>query len=162
SYPALTQSPKTYNWLVLKCQLSDASNIPSGLDTKIQQFFGISGTGYGNLVDYFHDISYNHASVISDTTVGWIKAPFKKADVANRDRATRVSQCLNAIPANQLPDLSQFYGVVAINNVVNDGGACNIGPFEMTVNNNKFQLACVWFDPDSLYTAFAAQEIAHG
>ena len=168
SYPALTQSTKTYNWLVLKCQLSDASNIPTGLDTKIQQFFGISGSGYGNIVDYFHDVSYNHASVVSSTTVGWIKAPFNTASLQSGPlapasaRPQRVSQCLNAVPANQLPDLSQFYGVVAINNVVNDGGACATGPIATKVGNDTFQLACVWFDPNSLYTAFAAHEIGHG
>ena len=169
SYPALTQSTRTYNWLVLKCQLSDAPDIPTGLDTKIQQFFGITGAGYGNIIDYFHDVSYNHASVVSDTTIGWIKAPFNKASLQSGGslapssaRAQRVSLCLNAVPATQLPDLSQFYGVVVMTNVVQDGGACGTGQIPTLVNNKTFQLACVWFDPKSLYTAFAAQEIAHG
>jgi hypothetical protein len=168
SYPALTQSTKTYNWLVLKCRLSDAPNIPAGLDTSIQQFFGISGTGFGNAVDYFHDVSYNAASVISDTTVGWVTAPFNTANLNSGVlsppgmRAQRVAQCLNAIPADQRPDLDQFYGVIVVTNVVRDGGACNVGPLSTVVANKTYQLACVWFDPRSLFTAFAAHEIGHG
>jgi hypothetical protein len=169
SYPALTQDTRTYNWLVVKCRLSDAPNIPAGLDTSIQKFFGISGTGYGNLVDYFHDVSYNHASVISDTTVGWVTAPFNTTSLvsgalsSSGARTQRVSQCLNAIAADQLPDLDQFYGVVVVTNVVRDGGSClPIGPMSMTVGNKTFKLACVWFDPFSLFTDFAAHELGHG
>lgn len=169
SYPSLTQSTRTYNWLVVKCQLSDAPTIPAGLDTKIQQFFGISGSGYGNILDYFHDISYNHASVLSDTTVGWVKAPFSTANLQTGPlapsgaRLQRVSQCLNAIAPDQLPDLDRFYGVVVVNNVIQDGGSClPIGPTPIVVNNKRFQLACVWFDPKSLYPAFASHEIGHG
>jgi hypothetical protein len=49
NYPALATSTTTYNWLVVKCQLSDAPTIPSGLDTNISGFFGIAGAGYGGL-----------------------------------------------------------------------------------------------------------------
>ena len=80
SYPALTSSTRSYPWLVVKCRAADIPAIPAGLDTDIQQFFGISGAGYGNMVDYFHDVSYNRASVVSDTFVGWVQAPFNKAD----------------------------------------------------------------------------------
>ena len=169
SYPALTQSTRSYNWLVVKCQLSDAPTIPAGLDAKIRQFFGISGMGYGNIPDYFHDVSYNHASVLSDTTVGWVTAPFSIANLQTGPlapsgaRLQRVSQCLNAIPADQLPDMDQFYGVVVINNVVQDGGSClPIGPTPIVINKKSFNLACVWFDPNSLFTAFASHEIGHG
>jgi hypothetical protein len=168
SYPSLTQSTRTYNWLVVKCQLSDAPVIPAGLDATIRQFFGISGMGYSNLVDYFHDISYNHASVISGTTVGWIKAPFGAANLNTPPlagpgaRFERVQQCLNAIPTDQLPDLDEFYGVIVVNNLVNDGGACGQGQIAFRVGQKNHQLACVWLDTHGLYTAFAAQEVAHG
>jgi hypothetical protein len=138
------------------------------MDGEIPMFFGLSGTGYGNLVDYFHDVSYNRVSVISDTVLGWVTAPFGSAALAQGPlapasaRAQRVAQCLNAVPASQLPDLSGFYGVVVINNAVQDGGACASGPITMTVNNKSFALACVWFDRNSLFTAFAAHEIGHG
>jgi len=126
NYPALASSTTSYPWLVVKCQVSDVPTIPTGLDTNIQQFFGISGAGYGNIVDYFHDVSYNRASVISDTFVGWILAPFNKADLSfpkgrlapASSRSQRVMECLNAVPTEQLPDLDAFYGVVVINNVV--------------------------------------------
>lgn len=167
-YPALASSTTSYPWLVVKCQVSDVSAIPAGLDTTIQQFFGISGAGYGNLVDYFHDVSYNRASVISDTFVGWIKAPFEQADLSfpngrlRNDRRQRVMECLEAIPTDQFPDLEAFYGVVVINNAVQDGGACGLGQVQMTVNKKKYKLACLWFDANSLSTQFAAHEIGHG
>ncbi len=170
SYPSLASTTTSYPWLVVKCQVSDVSTIPTGLDTNIQQFFGISGTGYGNIVDYFHDVSYNRASVISDTFVGWIRAPFNKADLSfpkgrlapATSRSQRVKECLQAIPADQLPDLGAFYGVVVINNSVQDGGACGTGQLQMTINNKSYKLACVWFDANSLSTEFAAHEIGHG
>ena len=173
-YPALTQTTTTYRWLVLKCQLQDVSAIPEGLDGEIPRFFGISGTGYGNIVDYFHDISYNRASVISDTTIGWFKAPFgsKQAQQgpAQLSRLQRVSGCLNAVPADQLPDLSEYYGVIVVNNVIQDGGACATGPVPITITrktpredlSKTYNLGCLWFDPNSLYTAFAAHELGHG
>ena len=171
NYPSLASSTTSYRWLVVKCQLSDVSKIPAGLDTNIEQFFGISGAGYGNMVDYFHDVSYNHASVISDTFVGWVRAPFGtsdlscKADARGRlcsNRAQRVKECLEAIPADQLPDLDNYYGVVAINNVVQDGGAAGVGQLSMTVRDQKHNLGVVWFDPNSLSTEFAMHEISHG
>ena len=142
--------------------------IPAGLDTTIAQFFGISGTGYGNLVDYFHDVSYNRVSVISDTFVGWVTAPFNTTDLSfpngrlRLDRRQRVVECLQAIPADQMPDLDAFYGVVVINNDVQDGGTAGIGPNDTVVNNKSYKLAVHWFDANSLSTQFAAHEIGHG
>ena len=167
-YPALASSTTSYPWLVVKCQVSDVQVIPTRLaDTTIQQFFGFSGAGYGNIVDYFHDVSYNRASVISDTFVGWVMAPFNQADLSfpngrlRMDRRQRVMECLQAIPADQLPDLERFYGVVVINNAVQDGGACGIGQISMTVNSKDYKLACLWFDANSLSTQFAAHEFGH-
>jgi hypothetical protein len=91
SYPSLASSTKTYRWLVIKCQLSDAPSIPAGLDRNIEQFFGIAGTGYGNIVDYFHDVSYNHASVISDQILGWIKVLISRADLLPGGRLAAAS-----------------------------------------------------------------------
>ena len=166
-YPSLATSTTTYRYLVVKCQVSDVAAIPQGLDTTIEQFFGISGAGYGNLVDYFHDVSYNRASVIGDV-VGWVMAPFNTADLSfpngrlRADRRQRVMECLQALPADQLPDLEAFYGVVVINNAVQDGGSCGVGPVSMTVSNKNYNLACHWFDANSLSTQFAAHEIGHG
>ena len=110
SYPALSQTQRTYNWLVVKCQVSDVPTIPAGLDTNIQQFMGVAGMSYGNIPDYFHDVSYNRASVLSDTFIGWVQAPFTKANLASGPlapavpgRTLRVQACLDAIPADQAP-----------------------------------------------------------
>ena len=168
SYPSLATSTTSYRWLVVKCQLSDVGAIPAGLDTQIDQFFGISGTGYGNLVDYFHDVSYNRASVIGDTVVGWVRAPFGTAELMfpsgrlRANRGQRVVECLQAIAADQRPALEDFYGVVVINNAVQDGGACGLGPINLRVSNRDYKLACLWFDARSLSTQFAAHEFGHG
>jgi hypothetical protein len=52
--------------------------------------------------------------------------------------------------------------VIVVNNAVQDGGACYVGQGTLTVNGNPYNLACVWFDPNSLKTEFAAHEIGHG
>jgi len=41
-YPALGPTTFSYNWLVVKCQLSDVQAIPAALDLRIQQFLGIA------------------------------------------------------------------------------------------------------------------------
>lgn len=168
-YPALGKPNASYNWLVVKCQLSDVPAVPAGLDLNIQQFTGISGAGYGNIVDYFHDVSYNRAMVISDTYVGWVMAPFSSVELTQAfyvpafpGRKNRVVACLNAIPGDQAPDLDNYYGVVVINNAVQDGGACYVGQTKLTVKGKDHLLACLWFDPNSLKTEFAAHEYAHG
>ncbi len=97
-------------------------------------------------------------------------APFGTRDLAYPNgrlappsaRAQRVKECLQAIPADKGIDLADYYGVVVINNVVNDGGACYTGQQPMSVNNKNYNLACVWFDPNSLFTDFAAHELSHG
>jgi hypothetical protein len=168
NYPALASTPRPYNWLVVKCQLSDANTIPAGLDNSIKQFFGLAGSGFGNIVDYFHDVSYNNAFVSGSNIVGWIPAPFATTDLKGSGRLAspttrtqRTTECLQAIPQGG-PDLADYYGVVAIENVVNDGGACYTGQRKMTINGADYNLACVWFDPNSLFTAFAAHEMSHG
>lgn len=168
-YPGLAGTTTSYNWLILKCQLSDVAAIPAGLDLTVQQFTGISGAGYGNIIDYFHDVSYNRASVVSDTWVGWIKAPFSSADLTRAPlasavpgRMNRVVACLNAIPDDQMPDLDAYYGVAVVNNAVQDGGACYVGQLKLTVKGKSYPLACLWFDPNSFKTEFAAHEYAHG
>src|SRR5258705_9847799 len=62
NYPKLSRSPTVYKWLVVECQFADVPTIPTGLDTNIRQFLGLTGAGYGNMVDYYHDVSYNNAA----------------------------------------------------------------------------------------------------
>jgi hypothetical protein len=69
---------------------------------------------------------------------------------------------MQAIPADQRPALDEFYGVVVINNVVQDAGAASVGQTTFTLNNTNFNLAALWFDPMSLSTEFAAHEFGHG
>ena len=162
NYPSLAApgTTKTYNWLVVKCQFNDVPTIPSGLDTDINQFLGLSGNGYGNISDYFFDVSYNHAEIVGNVSLPWVKAPFATTKYPGRQAG--VQQCLNAVPTNLLPDLDSIWGVVVVSNFVQDGGACYIGQAPMLVGNTQHNLACVWFDPNSLKTEFAAHEFGHG
>ncbi len=165
SYPALATTTTTFRWLVVKCQLSNVDAIPAGFDLEIEQFLGIKGAGYGNIVDYFHDVSYNRASVISDTFVGWVRAPFGSNDLAwpsgrlRADRRQRVIECLEAIPAGERPAIEDYYGVVVINNDAQDAGSCGRG---LRVSGKDYDVACLWFDSRSLSTQFAAHEFGHG
>ena len=169
-YPALVDSPHTYGWLVVECQYNDVTSNPPGLDADVRQFLGLPGAGFGNAVDYFHDVSYNAAAVLATAVVDWVKVPYNYTDVTTSGgrlagpgkRAQRVKECLEAVPAALLPDLSSFWGVVAVSNAVADGGACYTGQSTLNVNGVDYQLGCVWFDPNSLFTAFAAHELLHG
>jgi len=169
NYPNLFPTPTVYKWLVVECQLADVPNIPAGLDTNIRQFLGSAGTGYGNIVDYYHDVSYNGVAFAADF-LGWVPAPFTLADTTDQrtpvggpnKRAERVRRCLEAIPSNKVPDFASYYGVIAIGNAQSEGGACHIGQQSMTINNKPYNLACVYFDSSSLWIDFAAHEIGHG
>lgn len=170
NYPELWKSTdtKVYKWLVVECQFKDVTNIPNGLDTDIRQFLGPTGAGYGNIVDYFHDVSYNKVSV-SATFVPWVIAPYNLSDVTTQGgrlwgpdhRRERVKECLEAIPSGQV-NFGNYYGVIEVTNVRNDGGACDIGQQPLTIKGQSYNLACVYFDPDSLFTGFAVEEIGHG
>lgn len=169
NYPKLSQTPTLYRWLIVECKLADVDAVPTGLDTTIRQFFGLTGAGYGNIVDYYYDVSYNNAAFVPDF-VNWVPAPFKFTDikdprtpVGGNKRAERVRECLEAIPSDQTRDLGGYYGVIAIGNAhPADASACYAGQQPMSVRQQSFKLACVWFDSESTGTAFATHEISHG
>lgn len=169
NYPALHSTPDPSRWLVVECQLADVPSIPAGLDTSIRQFLGPSGAGYGNVVDYYHDVSYNKIAFDADF-IGWVRAPFKLTDIGDVTtpvgggfkRAERVRQCLEAIPSTLAPDFGAYFGVIAICNAApGDASTGSIGRQSMTINNKQYQLASVWLDSNSLGTGFALHEISH-
>ena len=162
NYPDLNPFPVASKWLVVECQFADVPTIPAGLDANIRRFLGPTGAGYGNIVDYYHDLSYNKIAFVADF-IDWVPAPFKSNELSdNSNRAERVRRCLQAIPANQAPDFNSYYGVVAISNAPDaDNSVCYLGQQLMTINGQDYPLACVWLDPNSLWTAFAAHEISH-
>jgi len=156
-YPSLTEPLFVYKWLVVECQAADAPSIPLGLDTNIRQFLGLPGVGYGNIIDYFHDVSYNAAEIVTEI-VPWVLGPSRPGN-----RADFVQKCLQAIPPDQAPDFANYYGVIVVSNAApSNAGACSIGKASMTINNQQYQLACVYFDQNSLDIEFAAHEIGHG
>jgi hypothetical protein len=152
--------------LVVKCRPSDRPTIPAGLDSTVDQFLGTWGGGYGNVPDYFFDVSYGKAWVGMrplTRAVGWYAAPYDyNGDVAlGHDRAAHVAKCMDAIPRDQRPELEGVSAIVGIDSVIIDGGACGTGPVTLHFWDADHALGCAWFNQDALYTAFATQEIAH-
>ena len=161
NYPGLPGTITVERWLVVKCKVADVSTVPAGLDENVNLFFGLSGAGFGNLVDYFFDVSYHQQHFRGEPLVKWVTAPFKSTEIKSTKRRSRVEQCLNAVPFADLPDLDAFSGVAVMTNFVKDGGACAIGKTSLLVNGKPHKLSCVFFDADSLFTNFAAHEIGH-
>jgi hypothetical protein len=173
-YPTLFSAPTILRpWLVLKCTVSDnrtARTLPTGtnpaipdLDTLINWFMTNGGSGTGNLTDYFFNVSYG-ALWLGDTKVyGWFDAPFSTTDFSLA-RQQRVQQCAEAIPADVASTISfgSYWGIILITNVPVTGGACWNGQSALQISGQTYQLGCVEFDPNSLWTAFAAHEVGHG
>lgn len=150
-----------YKWLIVECQFADVPAIPAGLDTNIRRFLGLPGGGFGNMFDYIHDISYNKASWVSQF-VQFVPVKFKVGDVNVNNRAQRMRECLEAVPAEQLPDLEQFYGVIVVGNAICDSGAGGIGQSSQTINGKAYNLASVFLGSHALFTGFAVEEVLHG
>ncbi|HYK36955.1 hypothetical protein [Alloacidobacterium sp.] len=144
--------------------------MPSGLnpaitdlDTYINLFLTIGGVGAGNVYDYYHDVSYGLISFNSSVVVGWVPAPFASNNTL--DRQSRVQQCANAPGAGLGTgglDPSRFWGIIMVTNKPQDGGACYDGQQPMQIQGKFYNLACVVFDSNSMWTAFAAHEVGHG
>lgn len=162
NYPKLAASGSIERWLVVKCKVSDVtSDPPAELDRRIDRFFGLSGAGSGNLVDYFYDVSYGHQHFRGEPLDAWYVASFTSDEIATLDRKTRVERCLEAVPPDELPELTGFTGVAVVLNVVRDGGAEGRGIQKLTVHDRTYDLRFVIFDANSLFTDFAAHEIGH-
>jgi hypothetical protein len=142
------------------------------LDTYINLFLGIGGVGTGNLIDYFRDTTYGLIDLQTDIR-GWFAAPFPSNGTL--DREPRTSACVTAA-LDQLDkqgvtlNLEDYYGVIMVTNTVQDGGACN-GPGTSQIPMNitlprgagtiTQNWGCVVFDPKSMWTGFAPQEVGH-
>ncbi len=159
NYPHLWNAPiQQRPFLFIKCKLSDTPTVPAGFDKAINDFTTIAGLGTGNLVDYYSDISYGAVSLYGDRVTGWVTAPFSTKTYTGR--APGVDLCANAVPDGQV-DFSSYYGLVMITDGPLDGGACYDGQQNLSIHGHNYQLACVVFDTQSLWTWFAAHEIGH-
>jgi hypothetical protein len=161
NYPKIAEESKIYQWLVVKCRLSNVQDIPSGLDNTISHFLTLQGNGYGNIIDYFYDVSYGAAN-INTKVIGWYNAPYDSRTVVTLSRSQRIEQCMDAIPEGERPDISDTYGIIGVENGINDAGAQGTGQITLNFWGGPHTLGCVWFDPASLFTDFAAQEVGHG
>jgi len=165
NYPHLWSTPTFKPWLVVKCQFPDAPAIPAGLDDSINRFFTIGGIASGNIQDYYSDVSYGAISLVGTSVVGWYPSGYKTTDFGGPgNRYQRVQACVNSIPPSDAADIDfgHYWGIVIVTNQRNDGGACWDGQSNLSIQGSNYNLGCVVFDPDSLFTAFAAHEIGHG
>lgn len=165
NYPHLWSTTNYKPWLVIKCQFPDAPTIPDGLDESINRFFTVGGVASGNIQDYYSDVSYGAVSLLDTSVVGWYPSGYKTTDLGGAgNRYRRVEACANSIPASDAADIGfgYYWGIVIVTNQRNDGGACYDGQQTLSIQGNNYPLACVVFDPDSLFIAFAAHEIGHG
>jgi hypothetical protein len=159
-------SPSIFRWIVLKCTLSDNRTVPSGVDDLINHFLTVAGVGTGNLFDYYGDVSYG-AIEIQSRVYGWYPASFDATEkdlTGAQNRYKRVQLCADAISQSDFGDidLNSYWGIIMVTNHKQDGGACYDGQSSLTIKGKSYNLACVVFDKDSLFTAFASHEVGHG
>jgi M6 family metalloprotease-like protein len=168
SYPHLAPfGTANVPWLVLKCTLSDDRTVPEHLDSLISTFLTPQGAGTGNISDYYSDITYGALSFSGTQVYGWYPAPFNGSEpgiAGAGNRYIRVQDCADAIPPATAAniDFGAYWGIIIVTNHANDGGACYTGRSTLQIQGQSYTLACVVFDPDSMYTAFAAHEVGHG
>jgi hypothetical protein len=162
NYPHLTSDPTFRKWLIIKCTVEDDATVPPGLDQTIGFFFTVAGVATGNMIDYYSDVSYGAVSFVGTSIVGWYPAPFKTTTTLKRRE--RALACANAIPDSEANDIpfEDYYGIVMMTNRLVDGGACYDGQQSLQIKDKSYNLACVSFDPESLFITFAAHEMGHG
>jgi M6 family metalloprotease-like protein len=164
NYPHLWHKTTAKKWLVIKCKLPDEPEIATGLDDTIKWFFTPTGAGTGNIQDYYSDVSYGKVSLRGTKVIGWIPSGYRSDFGTNTNRTQRVETCANQVPATKVKrlGLGHYWGIVIVANQANDSGACYDGQQPLTIHGTSYNLACVTFDRDSMFTAFAAHEIGHG
>jgi M6 family metalloprotease-like protein len=165
NYPHLWPTPTDFPFLVIKCQFPDAPNIPAGLDDSINRFLTIAGITTGNMLDYYSDVSYGAILLGPNKIVGWLPSGYTTTQLGGaNNRNLRVEACANSLPSSDVADIAAgaYWGIIIVTNQQNDGGACYDGQQPLQIQGNSYNLACVVFDPDSLFPAFAAHEIGHG
>jgi hypothetical protein len=162
NYPRLWSTTKYKKWLVIKCKLPDQPEIATNLDQTINSFFTQVGARTGNIQDYYSDVSYGKISLGGTKVIGWYPSGY--SSTSGLSRAQRVQTCADQIPAAKVAKLGldHYWGIVIVANQPNDSGACYDGQQSLTIHGTSYNLACVTFDRDSMFTAFAAHEIGHG
>jgi hypothetical protein len=169
NYPHLWPTAKAQPWLVILCKVNDNSTEPSGLSALANRFLTVGGGGQGNMADYYSDVSYGAISLLDTRVIGWYTAPFSTADLIGKGgrlagpqyRGEVVKECANAVPEEDA-GFGGYWGIIAVLNIVSGAGACDIGQHPMQIHGTNYNLGCIVFDPDSMFTAFAAHEIGHG
>lgn len=161
---------RTSRWLVLKCAFNDdrdARYFPTGLnaaitdlDDYVEKYLTLEGTGTGNLIDYFYDVTYGKI-LLTTKVMGWYTAPF---NTGTTNRKQIVQDCANAMSDEDAAtiDFADYDGIIVVMNKLTNGGACKTGKETFSIKGGTYQLGCLTFDGDSMYASFAAHEVGHG
>src|SRR5215469_8447247 len=88
------------------------------------------------------------------------RAELCRGEVSNQ-AGRGVRECHSPRDAAKI-NFGSYWGIIMVTNHRNDGGACSVGRESMEIQGKTYDLACVVFDPDSMYTAFAGHEVGHG
>jgi M6 family metalloprotease-like protein len=169
NYPHLFTTATNRRWLVVMCKLADDPDEPSGMMDLARKLFGPAGVGFGNLADYYSDISYGAVSLAGTKVMGWYTAPYTRADVKggklDGNRAEMVRQCAESVPSSDVyfPD---FYGIVVATNFDASYGACYDGQRDMSIHGQTYPLACVILNLNVPHPfgdlSGSAHEVGHG
>jgi hypothetical protein len=166
NYPHLWSKATPKPWLIIGCKVKGTADAPSDLLYQAERFLTVGGGGQGNIADYFSDVSYGRISLVGTSAIGWYTAPFTQQDIQTKYngpqyRGTLTQLCANAVPEADA-DFSAYWGVIWLQNFDDGGGACDDGQHPMSIHGHTYNLACVVFNQNSLFTAFGAHEIGHG
>ena len=83
NYPHLA-IPSFPSWLIVKCKFAGSTTTPAGADQILSSFITIAGTGTGNLLDYYFDVSYSALSLNGSTVYpNWLtmRPPLRGVEV---------------------------------------------------------------------------------
>lgn len=106
-------------WLVVRCRPENVPAIPY-TTTYFKNLFTSAGSGTGNMVDWWKDVSFGQLStagtVVADGTHadpnGFYVEPLTEDQVGNLSRGQQVTAC--AAEASQDYNLGFFYGVISL------------------------------------------------
>ncbi|HET9657621.1 MAG TPA: hypothetical protein VFP72_19880 [Kineosporiaceae bacterium] len=133
------------SWSVLLCKFSGTTDEPKPLSF-FQDFLTESGAGKGGAQDYFSTVSRGKVTLRGSTVHGWYTLPYTLAQSQQRDRWTRIQDCVAAAKAGGYTVPAGNRVVASVNQGIDAGSAGGQ----------------VYLDPGALNDRFAVHEMLHG
>jgi hypothetical protein len=143
--------PVATSWAILLCKFADDATEPKPRSF-YERLFTTAGAGTMNMVRFFDENSHGSVTLVGSRVFGWYTLQQKRSDYLgsgpNWQGRQDLSNWAKQAAAAAKDDLSSFFGVVVVMNVLTDlfGGG---GP----------QAVC---DPGSMEPSVLAQEMGHG